>query len=472
MISGENGILNRAVEAKERNEYASNLEYLQTKAYEAIAEYYSNGSTDSESEYILKKFNDSNIVADINTGVVKYNGKTYDISEIIGKTNEQEAIESQTDVKLKQITKSNATGRNAELFETGKIRMIIQEINDESLRTVIPNGFYYVTGAPSTGLVISDKFGDDDNNSKGGNQFVWVPCEGTNTASYEKTNDESIKNKFGLASSWARYSSNSINYNEYKDWTDYGGDQKSVQKYGGFYVARYEAGVPKNATFYSNTDGAKYISEKSIIEDDYKPVSKKNNQVWNQIYQKTAIILSERMYKESEAVKSQLIDSYAWDTILDWMTKEIPTIGDDSTGYGNYYNSGIKFTNSLYAIHQYGNDWIAASTYKKGNGIATAYTELATGVTIASSCNVKNKIKNIYDMAGNVWEWTTEVGNHSSEWELLTKEQAENALYAVIRGGSFYEKGFRYQVSFRHGYNTISTGRGIDAGFRVVLYIK
>ena len=31
------------------------------------------------------------------------------------------------------------------------------------MRAAVPNGFYYVTGKPSTGLVISDKF-DDDNN--------------------------------------------------------------------------------------------------------------------------------------------------------------------------------------------------------------------------------------------------------------------------------------------------------------------
>ncbi len=469
-LTSQNGILNRTQDAKEGTENASDLEYLQTKAYEAITNYYATGSSDVEAEYILKSLKNQGISADENTGTITYNGKTYNVSEIIGKTSEQKAIETETDVKIEQITKSTATDNDIALFETGKIRMIIQEENNETLRAVIPNGFYYVTGAPSTGLVISDKYGDDDNNSKGGNQFVWVPCKGTGSVIYEKTNDAS--NKYGLASSWVKYKGHEVNYSEYKDWTDYGGDYESVQKYGGFYVARYEAGVPKNASFYVNTDGAEYIKEKAIIEDDYKPVSKKNNQVWNQVYQKTAITLSERMYKDSGVVKSQLMDSYAWDTITDWMIKEIPTIVDDSTGYGNYYDSGIKFNNSLYAIHQYSNGWISASTYKKSSGTSTGYTELATGVTIANDCNVKNKIKNIYDMAGNMWEWTTEVGNHSGELELLTKEQAENAVYAVLRGGSFCAAGSTYQIAFRHGHNTISSGRGIDVGFRVVLYIK
>ena len=471
MLTGQNGVLNRAADAKKNTEDSSDLEYLQTKAYEAITDYYSTGSTDSESEYILRNFNNSNIVADVNTGTVKYNGKTYDISEIIGKTNEQKAIESQTDVKLKQITKSNATGRDVKLFETGKVRMIIQEANDEILRAVIPNGFYYVTGAPSTGLVVSDKFGDDDDNSKGGNQFVWVPCEGTNTVSYEKTDDGSVESKFGLASSWERFNSQEYYYNGYNDWTDYGGDYESVKRYGGFYVARYEAGVPSDAPFYANKDGDKYFTdEKNTTE--YKPVSRKNNQVWSYVYQNTAKTLSEKMYEGNTIVKSQLIDSYAWDTIVDWMEKDISGIGNDSTGYGNYNSGGLKVENLLYARHKNSSGEIIATTYKKGSIVTRGYTELATGATIPSDCTIKNKIKNIYDMSGNMWEWTTEAGNHSETQTLLTKEQVDNASYAVRRGGSFGNYGSNGSISCRHGGFSSSKDTAADIGFRVVLYIK
>ena len=76
MLTGQNGILNRAAEAKNNTENASDLEYLQTKAYEAIINYYSEGSTEPENEYVLKNLNDSNIITDVNTGTVKYNGKT------------------------------------------------------------------------------------------------------------------------------------------------------------------------------------------------------------------------------------------------------------------------------------------------------------------------------------------------------------------------------------------------------------
>ena len=75
---------------------------------------------------------------------------------------------------LTQITAATATdaGDKAILSETdsdknAKVRMIIVEetTNGGKVKAVIPSGFYYVTGKPSTGLVISDKFDDDDNNS-------------------------------------------------------------------------------------------------------------------------------------------------------------------------------------------------------------------------------------------------------------------------------------------------------------------
>ena len=44
----------------------------------------------------------------------------------------------------------------------------------------IPDGFYYVAGNKEEGIVISDIKNDDLDNSKGGNQFVWVPVDGLN----------------------------------------------------------------------------------------------------------------------------------------------------------------------------------------------------------------------------------------------------------------------------------------------------
>lgn len=47
----------------------------------------------------------------------------------------------------------------------------------------IPTGFYYVGGTWDTGLVISDSVNDlnaGENETLMGNQFVWIPVDGTN----------------------------------------------------------------------------------------------------------------------------------------------------------------------------------------------------------------------------------------------------------------------------------------------------
>ena len=256
MLTGQNGILTNAAKAKENTEAASDLEFLQTKAYEAVTNYYVKGQTGSENEYILEELGKvSGVETSVSQGTVKYKGKTYDISEIIGNTNEQKAIEKEEG--LTQITAATVTdaGDKAILSETdsdknAKVRMIIVEKtkNGEKVKAVIPSGFYYVTGKPSTGLVISDKFDDDDNNSKGGNQFVWVPCNGgkakyqLHTYATVKENDyDSSKGDTGNGG-WRTY-----RYRNYSDWKDDGGETvngqsvssvkaNSVEKYGGFYV--------------------------------------------------------------------------------------------------------------------------------------------------------------------------------------------------------------------------------------------
>ena len=74
----------------------------------------------------------------------------------------------------------------------------------------------------------------------------------------------------------------------------------------------------------------------------------------------------------------------------------------------------------------------------------------------------ETKINNIYDMAGNVWEWTTETG---------TPDGTTN-IRAVRRGGSFNRNSSTYPVCYRNGDASITSNVIPSIGFRVVLYIK
>ena len=494
MLTGQNGILKRATEAKKNTEDSSDLEYLRVEATSELIDYYQGNDSKNEDEYILEKWSESSnnkISVNKTDKTVTYNSKTYAMSDIIGNESEKNKINENN---MNQITISTATEKkDKEILAGGKVRAIVEE--DNNMRAYIPNGFYYVSGKPSNGMVISDIYGDDDNNTKGGNQFVWVPCstdknatEATDngtTVTYEKVN--------GLATTWKSKSPGQWCYTSVPedkkadgsyvyenggqaitDWKDDGGNIPSVEKYGGFYIARYEAGLPENETLWSKrggTYGWKNISNKDRNVDDMIPVSKKNNASWNRISQRNAVTVSRKMYEGSRTITSSLVDSYAWDTILAWYNKTGVNCMS-STNYGNYTDSELSLKNVLYAIHAYkdGTGWTTiASKYNYGDLTASSRTTSERIIyEIATGSAEYTKVNNIYDMAGNMWEWTTEVGDHSVS---DPKPTTNNRNFAVLRGGSFPSYGGSYPVSHRDGGSSSTWEGNINIGFRVVLYI-
>ena len=531
MLTGENGIIKMAVQAKEKTSTSQDLEMLQLKTTDLLAGYYMDGMTTDKNDYLLEELSKVSGVTNVDKekGTITYNGNVYELSKLTGKSNEQENIENSG---LKQITLATATDENDKvILQKENIKMIVEDEN--GCKAVIPRGFYYVKGTPTEGMVISDVSGDDDNNTKGGNQFVWIPCNG-NTLTYEK---DSSKENNGLASFWVDDKYNNVQwyYNtvpssqannvgkEITDWKDDGGNETSVNLYKGFYVARFEAGVPSTADFYADgiTKTTNYSYDKKNAVTDDVPVSKKNNQSWNYISQTRAKAVSEKMYSSSDSsVTSSLIDSYAWDTTVRWLCdsgKKYNTttnnqdlkLGINSRDFGNYMdNTTIKETNGLYAIHRLTRDkdtnnglsWSRGTKYQFGkvpvnrnvyitDGNTGEYKDIfadtnydytqykyITQFEIATGSSEQTKIKEIYDMAGNMWEWTTETGMHTVKIDENTSGWDGNGdgngkyTFAVLRGGSFFNSGSS-AVSYRYGGNSAG-GCYIFVGFRVVLYIK
>ena len=189
--------------------------------------------------------------------------------------------------------------------------------------------------------------------------------------------------------------------------------ETSIGKYGGFYIAAYEAGVPLAE------DGTTEIAATSATTSQ-KARSVAGATTWTNITRTNAITAAANMIDETSGVKSGLISGKCWDTTLQWMAHS-------STNAANEPNLG-------YDIDSTGNGW-----YNKDDKTTTG----------------KYQINNIYDMAGNVWEWTTEncTGGGGS--------------WLVFRGGDCLNSGSDRPAASRNGDSDYAFP---NIAFRVVLY--
>ena len=162
---------------------------------------------------------------------------------------------------------------------------------------------------------------------------------------------------------------------------------ESVSKYGGFYIGRYElseAGVQKDKATLTNTN-------------------------WYNLYKKC------KELNASDKVETRMIWGCQWDVTMNWLissgAKTSNEVNTDSSSWGNYKGTSVKANDRTTVLKASGDE-----------------QKLNTGVTTFTIAN------NIYDLAGNCWEWT---------------QEALSTNYRSDRGGGYSDYGSVGPASYR-----------------------
>ncbi len=280
----------------------------------------------------------------------------------------------------------------------------------------IPEGFYYDGGTIEEGFVISDIEGDDLNNNKNGNQFVWVPVD--NPADFKRVDGYQKGSRQTIVFSNTVTEPYENGSEEEKDLytTMYNSVTNANNK--GFYIGRYEAGkedgkvvVKKNKPFYN----VKWGNSMTDLTGGAVELAKN--------------FTNDKPYKGK--VTSTLVYGIQWDATMQF--------------FDNSYINGT-LSSSSYVRESDGKRWYM-DNYSTGN------PNRLTGIDM--DANASNKVKNIYDMAGNLYEWTME---------------ASSTNYRVYRGGYYFLSGANYPASDRIILRPDLTGSA-NVGFRLVLYL-
>ena len=431
-LSGDNGILSNAAKAKEETEKAEIIEQIRLDIYGEMADNQGKDPTEADIERIADNYGD-------------IEGTTFaDMVLITDKGNYQ--------IELSDIwTPGSSTQDPTDSLQPGEIATAEKneyydaESDKPDVPATVPVGFtvsnvegektingglviYYIPEGTEQGTDFWTADRDSDgilNVQEDYDQYVWIPVgtsiedvtergkillgryvfkEDGTVDTTERTTPTTLGGQLKTSSTSSYY------YTE--DTTGKGnvvatGEKginsfiQSVRENGGYYIARYEAG-DANATADRGSSSPK----------DNPLVVKSGQYVYNNVKQSQASNLCQNLYSE---VNSDLVNSYAWDTAILFIQKYS---GDTN------YSRQTRLQSTL---------------AKTG--------EATDGENKDVRCN-------IYDMAGNCFEWTTETYSGSGK-------------PCVYRGGNY---GNSYSYTSVRGSNSTTFSRS-SISFRSLLYL-
>ena len=337
----------------------------------------------------------------------------------------------------------------------------------EETKPYFPNStFSYKEGDLSTGLVIKDS---------NDNEYVWVEVPKTiydnttynnNGANKPKNADEWEKIRDCLKAYTVDYSDSSYKDTN-TDGTTYSDDYKnmlkSVYTNGGFWIGRYEAGLEGDTPRTAYTEIS--ASDKAVIKPNVYP--------YNYVKRDEAQTLAQKMnYGDC---KGSLIFGIQWDLTLKYIEEKTVEVAkeankdkvrtdikrkltSDSTEIGNYYNSAFILNRGKFAQYNALSKWYNFNSEEKPTLVTGSNKKeqslYENGILLTTGATEATNLQNIYDIAGNVWEWTREIYATSNP--------------CVVRGGCYYYDGSNNPAKDRSNDSTSSSNSVV--GFRLGLW--
>ena len=334
------------------------------------------------------------------------------------------------------------------------------------------NTFTKKEGTIDTGLVIQDA---------NGNEYVWVVVPRTTevyaTTGLGKTTftdadytsiETDLKNYTRTYVTTSGYSDvyypddKNVGWLTSNEYTELKNSMlKSVYENGGFYVGRYEAGIAENRTSQS----ASILDGKYTIEGMPTPVTKADAYPYTYVTRTQAQNLASNVHSGTKT--SSLMFGVQWDLVLAFMHNKgniaDSTLTSNSTTIGNYRDSTFQLSQTgKYATLS---NWTLSSTWNQSTKPTTNFVDSSrnkiaqssdgNGILVTTGTSEKNKVMNIYDVAGNVWEWTLE-------------KTSDTDGPCAGRGGGFSLTGSYVPAGDRSYNSTVYSSNII--GFRVSLF--
>ena len=399
MLTGENGILNQANKAKTETEYKGAEEKVKLAIMGARAD--DGQMTVAELEREIG-YQGGTLTGDVFPVEVTVDGHTFTV-ENSGKVTGNEGGGT-TPTPEGQGTLGTVTG--TETTNTTVKDSLGNEVK-------VPAGFKVVnpTETVPDGIIIEDV----SHEATKGSQFVWIPVGTVKKADGQTEKITLGRYSFDESGNATEYSGSYTEDTATNHNSSYGNTiAKDIENFKtkankGYYIGRYEARDKTTTT--ARTSSTNNTNQLVCTADNY---------VYNYVTQPQAANLSRNMYSNSN-FESDLMNSYAWDTAIIFLQ---------------------KFDNRE-------NKTETTKPYSRQNSLNTSLAEKGT-----NKLSTQDKICNIFDLASNTFEWTTE-----------TLSSAGNPC---VSRGSYYGSSSSYTSSRIYRSTSYSD---VNFAFRPLLYL-